>query len=86
MFKPMMIVLCLSCPLLAQAEDPPRLPPPDSTAEAWLRVQASNQQASPKTQKQSATERELSLQRWLDSYKYPIPDAFRYQSMSTTGN
>ncbi|WP_337160339.1 DUF3613 domain-containing protein [Pseudomonas putida] len=86
MFKPMMIVLCLSCPLLAQAEDLPRLPPPDSTAEAWLRVQASNQQASPKTQKQSATERELSLQRWLDSYKYPIPDAFRYQSMSTTGN
>lgn len=86
MFKPMMIVLCLSWPLLAQAEDLPRLPPPDSTAEAWLRVQASNQQASPKTQKQSATERELSLQRWLDSYKYPIPDAFRYQSMSTTGN
>ncbi|ANY89524.1 MULTISPECIES: DUF3613 domain-containing protein [Pseudomonas] len=86
MFKPMMIVLCLSCPLLAQAEDPPRLPPPDSAAEAWLRVQASNQQASPKMQKQSATERELSLQRWLDSYKYPIPDVFRYQSMSTTGN
>ncbi|MDD2091599.1 DUF3613 domain-containing protein [Pseudomonas guariconensis] len=86
MFKPMMVVLCLSCPLLAQAEDPPRRPPPETAAEAWLRVQASNQQASPKPQRQSAKERELSLQRWLDSYKYPIPDAFRYQSMSTTGN
>lgn len=86
MFKLVMVLACVSCPLAALADDPPRLPPPDTAAEAWLRVQASSRQASPKVQTQSAVEREQSMQRWLDSYKYPIPDVFRYQKMSSSDN
>jgi len=85
MFKLMMVLACVSCPLVVLADGPPRLPPPDTATEAWLRMQSSNRQASPKVQAQTAAEREPSMQRWLDSYKYPIPDTFRYQKMSTSG-
>ncbi|EKT4523616.1 DUF3613 domain-containing protein [Pseudomonas putida] len=80
----MITLVLLAWPLSAQAEEPLRRPPPDSAAEAWLRVQASNQQASPRLQVQTAAERDATLQRWLDTYKYPIPEVFRWQKMSSS--
>ncbi len=32
--------------------------------------------ASPKLQTASATERDLAMQRWLNSFLYPIPEFF----------
>jgi hypothetical protein len=32
--------------------------------------------ASPKLQTASATERDLAMQRWLNSFNYPIPEFF----------
>lgn len=80
----MMTLALLASPFSALADDPLRQPPPDSAAEAWLRVQASNQQASPRLQVQTAAERDAVLQRWLDTYKYPIPEVFRWQKVSSS--
>ncbi|RMN97921.1 hypothetical protein ALQ50_02606 [Pseudomonas coronafaciens pv. coronafaciens] len=44
--------------------------------ETWLQLQASGKAASPKTQAATATERDLSLQRWLDTYKNKIPEFY----------
>ncbi|POD32428.1 hypothetical protein BKM14_09120 [Pseudomonas syringae pv. syringae] len=44
--------------------------------ETWLQLQASGKAASPTPQVNTAAERDLSLQRWLDTYKYNIPDFY----------
>ncbi|MBF8723723.1 DUF3613 domain-containing protein [Pseudomonas guariconensis] len=84
MYKLLMTLALVASPLPALADEPLRQAPPDSAAEAWLRVQASNQQASPRVQVQTAAERDASMQRWLDSYKYPIPEVFRWQKVSSS--
>ena len=84
MQKLMMTLALVACPLSALADEPLRQRPPDSVTEAWLRVQASNRQASPNVQRQTAAERDASMQRWLDSYKHPIPEVFRWQEVSAS--
>lgn len=86
MFKPWIVLACLATPLLAQAEDPARQARAETATEALLRVQASNRQASPVRQQQTDKEREQSMQRWLDSYKYEIPDFYRWTKISSSNN
>lgn len=79
------ILLAMLLPLTVQAHEPPRRPPSETATEALLRVQSSGQQASLQPQVQTARERDQSMQRWLDSYKYPIPDYFRWTKMNSSG-
>lgn len=44
--------------------------------EAWLQLQVSGKAASSIAQPSSPIERDLSMQRWLDSYQHPIPDFY----------
>lgn len=80
----LLIVVMLGVPLLAMADSPPRKAPDETATEALLRVQASGQQASVRTQVQTARERDQSMQRWLDSYKYPIPDFYRWSKVDSS--
>lgn len=84
MLRSLILLACI--PLAAVAEDPPRQPPVETATEALLRVQSSNQQASTKLQRQTASERDQSMYRWLETYKYPIPDHFRWVKISTENN
>lgn len=49
---------------------------PQSPTEQWLQLQASGKAASTTPQTQVPIERDLSMQRWLNSYQHPIPDFF----------
>ncbi len=53
--------------------------------EAWLQVQASGRAASPTPQPASPIERDLSMQRWLDSYQHPIPDFYEQKKGGSVG-
>lgn len=86
MFKPWIVLACLAAPLSALAEDPPRQPRSQTATEALLQVQASNRQASSVRQVQTDKERDQAMQRWLDSYKYPIPDFYRWTKISSSNN
>ncbi|WP_040065685.1 DUF3613 domain-containing protein [Pseudomonas batumici] len=44
--------------------------------EQWLQLQIRGVVASPKLQTVSATERDLAMQRWLNSFTYPIPERY----------
>ena len=44
--------------------------------EAWLQLQPSAKAASPTPQTATPAERDLSLQRWLNSYNHEIPEFF----------
>jgi len=75
--KPM-VVCCLgllALPLTAYALEGPSSPQQAET-EGWLQLQSSNKAASQKPQTSTATERELSMQRWLKSYEHEIPQFF----------
>jgi len=55
-------------------------PGPSSAAqqgtESWMQLQIRGVVASTNLQTASATERELAMQRWLNSFTYPIPEFF----------
>lgn len=85
MLRPILLFLCLAGPSLAMADEPPPQAAGAETAtEALLRIQASNQQASPTLQVQTARERDQSMQRWLDTYKYAIPDFYRWEKVRSS--
>lgn len=48
--------------------------------ETWLQLQASGKAASPTPQINTAAERDLSLQRWLETYKYKIPEYYEQEA------
>lgn len=48
-------------------------PASQSQTETWLNVQAKGSAASAIPQTSTSAERDLSLQRWLDTYKHEIP-------------
>jgi hypothetical protein len=78
-------ILCciglLALPLTAHAIDPGPASPQQQETEGWLQLQRSNKAASQKPQTSTATERELSMQRWLKSYQHEIPEYFdQYES------
>ncbi|MBV6826197.1 DUF3613 domain-containing protein [Pseudomonas sp. PD9R] len=73
------IALCLvllTAPLTAHAIDAGPASPQQQETEGWLQLQSSNSAASQKLQTATATERELTLQRWLKSYQHEIPQYF----------
>ncbi|WDY58805.1 DUF3613 domain-containing protein [Pseudomonas sp. PSKL.D1] len=87
MIKHMMVLACCVASMAALAEEYSRQPPRDETAtEALLRVQSSGEQASKRLQVQTARERDQSMQRWLDTYKYEIPDFYRWTKMTERNN
>ncbi|HDS1745201.1 DUF3613 domain-containing protein [Pseudomonas putida] len=87
MIRYVMLLACCTGITTAWAEDYPRQQPPALTAtEALLRVQSSGEQASTRLQVQTARERDLSKQRWLETYKYAIPDFYRWTKMTESNN
>lgn len=51
----------------------------------WLRLQREGQLATPHPQVSTPAERELALQRWLDSHKHPIPEFFEQDAGGELG-
>ncbi|MFJ7109058.1 DUF3613 domain-containing protein [Pseudomonas sp. NPDC098740] len=83
-------ILCclglLALPLAAHAIDPGPASAQQQETEGWLQLQRSNKAASQKPQTSTATERELSMQRWLKSYRHEIPEYFdQYESGQVDG-
>ncbi|MBC3412063.1 DUF3613 domain-containing protein [Pseudomonas sp. SWRI51] len=78
------VLACVVVPLMVLAQEPER--PAETATEAWLKVQASNRQASPVPQVQTDKERDQAMQRWLDSYKYAIPDFYRWTKVNSSNN
>lgn len=54
--------------------------------DAWLQLQASGRAASPIPQPSSPVERDLSMQRWLNSYQHPIPEFFKQDTGGQVSN
>ncbi|MGE7959629.1 DUF3613 domain-containing protein [Pseudomonas sp. NPDC089530] len=76
----------LLLPLAAQAIEPGPASLSQQSTETWLLLQSRNQVKSPIQQNASPSERELSLQRWLDSFKHPIPEYYKeYSGSGSTG-
>ena len=76
----------LALPLTSHAIDPGPASPQQQETEGWLQLQRSNKAASQKPQTSTATERELSMQRWLKSYQHEIPEYFdQYESGQVNG-
>lgn len=46
----------------------------------WLSIQREGEQASPHEQQATDVERELSYQRFLESYTHPIPEFFAQEA------
>lgn len=67
----------LLLPLAAQAIEPGPASAQQQQTEVWLVLQSRGQAASPNPQAAAASERDLSLQRWLESYRHPIPEFFK---------
>ncbi|WP_369988249.1 DUF3613 domain-containing protein [Pseudomonas xanthosomatis] len=86
MIKPLIVWACLLMPVAALAQESPRQAQDETATETWLKVQASNRQASPTPQVQTDKERDQAMQRWLDSYKYAIPDFYRWSKVDSSNN
>lgn len=69
-------LLLASLPLSALAFEPGPSSAQQKQTEDWLQLQVSGQLASTRPQKAAPAERELALQRLLESYKHPIPEYF----------
>ena len=70
-------VLLALMPLGALAIEPGPTPRTQQQTENWLQLQVSGSVQSPIHQTATPAERELSLQRWLDSYTHPIPEYYK---------
>ncbi len=69
--------LLLVLPLSAWAIEPGPASRYQQETENWLQIQVSGKARSPVPQVATSQEREQSLQRWLDSYKHPIPEYYK---------
>ncbi len=58
-------------PEVLQAHDPEQ-----TEVGVWLSIQSSSEKASANPQQATDVEKELANQRFLDTYKHPIPDYF----------
>jgi hypothetical protein len=77
-------LLSASVPLTALAIEPGPSSPQQKQTEGWLQMQVSGERASAKVQKATPAERDLALQRLLESYKYPIPEYYDQKQGGTT--
>ncbi|RAI71754.1 DUF3613 domain-containing protein [Pseudomonas fluorescens] len=72
-----LLILCMTClSTTAWAIEPGPSSPYQQGTEQWLQLQIRGVVASPILQTASATERDLAMQRWLNSFSYPIPQYF----------
>lgn len=72
-----LLIVSLTClSTSACAIDPGPSSEKQQGTEQWLQLQVRGVVASPKPQTASATERDLAMQRWLNSYNYPIPEHY----------
>jgi len=72
-----LLILCMTClSTTAWAIEPGPSSPYQQGTEQWLQLQIRGVVASTKLQTASATERDLAMQRWLNSFNYPIPQYF----------
>ena len=76
-------VLLAVLPFGAFAIEPGPVSRSQQDTENWLQLQISGQAQSPIRQVATPAERELSLQRWLDSYKHPIPEYYKQDEGGT---
>ncbi|MGF6329240.1 hypothetical protein ABH909_002118 [Pseudomonas sp. BS3782 TE3695] len=84
-----LLIVCMAClSTSAWAIEPGPSSKEQKGTEQWLVMQSRGVVASTKLQTASATERDLAMQRWLNSFNYPIPEFFD-QDMAgeiTSGN
>ncbi len=78
------ITLLAALPLAAAAAEP--TPPLGSEARAWLELQQSGRQASGTPRPMPGEIADNVYQRYLDSFKLPIPAEFKRQSTTDSGN
>ncbi|WP_085724832.1 DUF3613 domain-containing protein [Pseudomonas sp. R37(2017)] len=72
-----LLILCMaSLSTTAWAIGPGPSSPYQQGTEQWLQLQIRGVVASPHLQTASATERDLAMQRWLNSFNYPIPEFY----------
>ncbi|WP_223456152.1 DUF3613 domain-containing protein [Pseudomonas sp. GL-RE-19] len=72
-----LLIVCMTClSTTAWAIEPGPSSPYQQGTEQWLQLQIRGVVASTKLQTASATERDLAMQRWLNSFNYPIPQYF----------
>ncbi|MDN7140166.1 DUF3613 domain-containing protein [Pseudomonas sp. JQ170] len=76
-----LLLALVSLPSAVQAIEEGPSSPAQKGTETWLQLQARNQQASKIPQTATPAERDRSMQRWLDSYKYELPEHFDYDSV-----
>ncbi|GAB7532598.1 DUF3613 domain-containing protein [Pseudomonas sp. 3A(2025)] len=70
----------------AWAIEPGPSAPTQAQTEAWLQLQVRGDAASKVVQTPTPSEQEQSLQRWLDSYKHPIPEFYDQESGGKMGS
>ncbi|WP_335945263.1 DUF3613 domain-containing protein [Pseudomonas sp. G166] len=78
--KQLMIVCMLGLSTSAWAIEPGPSSAAQQGTESWMQLQIRGAVASTNLQTASATERELAMQRWLNSFTYPIPEFFDQDS------
>ena len=72
-----LLIVCMACLCTsAWAIGPGPSSPYQQGTEQWLQLQIRGVVASPHLQTASATERDLAMQRWLNSFNFPIPEFF----------
>ncbi|MBI3905885.1 MAG: DUF3613 domain-containing protein [Pseudomonas fluorescens] len=72
-----LLIVCMTClSTTAWAIEPGPSSPYQQGTEQWLQLQIRGVVASTKLQTASATERDLAMQRWLNSFNYPIPQFY----------
>ncbi|WP_260960899.1 DUF3613 domain-containing protein [Pseudomonas citri] len=72
-----LMILCMTClSSTAWAIEPGPSSAAQQGTESWMQLQIRGVVASTNLQTASAAERELAMQRWLNSFTYPIPEFF----------
>ncbi|MBB3242506.1 hypothetical protein FHW68_004048 [Pseudomonas sp. Tn43] len=72
-----LLIVCMAClSTSAWAIEPGPSSKEQKGTEQWLVMQSRGVVASTKLQTASAAERDLAMQRWLNSFLYPIPEFF----------
>ena len=82
--KTLIGLLLLAASLGLQADEDPR--ERQRLSEQWLSTQREGIQASRHAQTATPTERELANQRWLESYKYAIPERYYGDGLEPGGS
>ncbi|ROM75025.1 hypothetical protein BK654_19480 [Pseudomonas brassicacearum] len=78
--KQLMIVCMMCLSTTTWAIEPGPSSAAQQGTESWMQLQIRGVVASTHLQTASATERELAMQRWLNSFNYPIPEFFDQDS------